>query len=175
MEKITVHYTYPLYLEASRIAYQNTKFCWFNRFFFGICFCIIFTFVWSKIILGILDLIGIFLSLLSLAYLFYEWSILPFSCKNLFEKQPMFKGEAEMYIDDNVIIDKTTLEKSTLERTIISETKIQIIHKYVLSKNLLLIFNTPATFFIIPKKFCVDEQQFARIVQIVRHFPQDKK
>jgi hypothetical protein len=166
METITINYRMEDYLQANRIVYQTNLAQQILKMVY-ITLCVLFSFIliinyllWKNI-----DTFSIFFIIFSLFFIFYEWTILPSSVKKMFKEQKRYFEEVTLIFSESEIIQICS----------ISETKLKWIYKYVWTEKMLLIFTSPLTFVIVPKKYCADEEQYKRICEIVTNFYQGEK
>lgn len=90
--------------------------------------------------------------------LFETYTLLPLRAKYYFNKQKQLQVDATISFDNDFICEKSSIQ----------ELKLKNVERYLLCKEMLLIYNTPKTFIMVPKRFCKDEQQFYRIVEITK-------
>jgi hypothetical protein len=161
MEKIIIHYTPSIYLEANKIHWRSQPLCWFYRVFFGLCFCFFSLVSFGNFLRAKFDIFTLLFSFFCLVYMLYEWTILPIISNNLYKKLKMFEDAVELSFCQDFIEEKSC----------VSDSKLHSIYQYKLKNDMLLVYVTPLTFAIVPKKFCTDDEQSNRIIDIVSKFP----
>ncbi|WP_365674169.1 YcxB family protein [Okeania sp. SIO3I5] len=101
--------------------------------------------------------------MLSITYVFYEWTWIPFLCKNSFEKdQKIFKNQITLIFKQDEIVSLCAYY----------EVKLRWFYKHITTPKMLLIFTTPYSFIIVPKKYCSSEEQYEKICHLIAKFPQ---
>ena len=88
----------------------------------------------------------------------HSFTILPRVIKHYYKIQKQMHGETIISIDSDCICQKSERHESTL----------RWIFRYLSSDNMLLVYNTPKTFMMIPKRFCKDEDQFNRVANLAK-------
>lgn len=163
METITINYRADDYLEANRIAYRHNSAQQTLRIIY-IILAILFTliFVLKYLMRQEVDSFAVFFIIFALMFIFYEWTFLPSSSKKMFEQQKKYFQEVTLSFAEDTISQFCS----------ISEVKLKWFYKHILTDKMLLIFTTPLTFIIVPKKYCASEEQYTKICQIVTNFPQ---
>jgi hypothetical protein len=154
MEEIRGEYTIEDYLVANRLHLKESPLFRGQTIIFSIMSVL-------YIILIIANPREIFLWIcLGICLLFstYWFTILPKLIKHNYKIQKQMHGETIISIDSDCLCQKS-------ER---HESKFYWIYRYLSSNNMLIAYNTPKTFIIIPKRFCHDEEQFNRFVNLAK-------
>lgn len=164
MEKLTINYRFQDYLEANRINWYQNKWLAIGLKLFSLLFFIlsILTIGLHYVLRETIAWFNIGLAIFFLLFIFYEWTILPWTGKRLFNLQKKYFNEVYFSFEEHQIIEITSFSK----------TKFSWIYKYVKTSKILLIYTNPTGLMIIPKKYCASEEQYEKICNIVANFPQ---
>ena len=98
-----------------------------------------------------------------LNYIFPNMIIYKIAYRISFKKQKMLQNENTIQIFYNYVIENTG----------ISESKFTEFEKIVITNETILLYNTRSTFIIIPKR-ALNENEYERIITIVKEFKTDK-
>jgi len=158
MEEIRGEYTVKDYIMANRLHISRNP-----------------SWKWSRIFLYILSFVYVLLIICSpgniiywiFLFLFfiianYPYAILPYWARRYYKLQKMH-GETVISVDS----DGNLCSKSQK-----GETKQKWVFRYLSSKDMLMVYNTPLTFIMIPRRFCKGEEQFAQFVNAAKELSQ---
>jgi hypothetical protein len=154
MEEIRGEYTIEDYLVANRLHSKKSPLFIVQTILFSVLSVLYILLIYANP-LDMFQWIFLFVSLLFSTYWF---TILPIMTKHYYKIQKQMHGETIISIDGDCICQKS-------ERY---ELKYSWILKYLSSDNMLIMFNTPRTFIMIPRRFCKDEEQFNRFVNLAK-------
>jgi hypothetical protein len=101
----------------------------------------------------------------SLYYISYPYTILPLRAKALFKQQRLAHGQIEVRFEGNQIIEKSPL----------SEGSINWLHHCLISDKIMLLYTTPKTFIMLPRRFFKDDAQFNEVKGFLETFPTGKR
>lgn len=155
MEEIRGEYTVEDYLVANRLHLKKSPL--FRVQTIGFSFLSV---LYIFLIFADPRNIAIWVVFLGICLLFstYWFTILPIMTKRDYKRQKQMHGETIISIDSDCICQKSEL----------NESKDYWIYRYLSSNNMLIAYNTPKTFIIIPRRFCKDEEQFNRFVNLAK-------
>ncbi|NES79240.1 MULTISPECIES: YcxB family protein [Okeania] len=158
--KLTINYRIQDYIEANRIDFRSRFIFQILRF---IALCYVLFLALFIAVSPHPNFYAIFVLILFLAFVFYEWTWLPFLSKNLFEKQrKFFNNQVTLIFKQDEIIEICAYQ----------ELKLRWFYKHITTPKMLLIFINPQGFIIIPKKYCSSEEQYEKICYLITKFPQ---
>ncbi|MFA5374606.1 MAG: YcxB family protein [Dehalococcoidia bacterium] len=161
IEVLSGEYTIQDYKLANRLHMTKSKMCQIMRA------------VWIALFLIFLFLAAIMLTevvlwlftVLCLFYILYPYTILPLRIKRLFEQQKLIHGKIEIRFEGNQIKSHSQLTEDSLKW----------LHHYVITDKMLLIYTTPRTFIMLPRRFFKDDAQFNGIKDYLHNFPMGDK
>jgi len=156
MEEIKGEYTVRDYLIANRLHmarspyFRLSRIIWYVLFFLSLL----------ATLTSPSDFILWVLLVLSLFNITYPYLILPHWVKRYFKIQKQMHGEITISFDSD---EGTISSKSET-----GEGKTRWIFKYLSNVEILLLFDTPLTFMMVPRRFCRDEEQFNRFIELAK-------
>jgi len=151
-EKIEFDYTLNDYYKSNLAYLLHQGKVWFIILFFSVGF-IYFLF---SILLVSSSLLNYVLILLCIYYMSYPFLGLYFRCKKFFKEQEQLQGKQEIYFTENEMVTRSTT----------SEEKIKRAYKILFTKNYLLIFNTPMTFTMIPRRIFNNQEDYDDVIRL---------
>ena len=161
MEKITINYRLDDYIKAYRILNNSN---WLFKISFSL-FLIRFAFDLIKEILAnqSINFLLLLNIILYLIVLFSDYTIIPLSSKLKFNQdKKCCKTEITLIFTEGEIKVISSILEGQYRR----------IYNHILTPKILLIFiDTPFYFTILPKKYCINEEQYEKICSIVTKLP----
>ena len=91
----------------------------------------------------------------------YPYTILPFMAKYYFAKQKQIHGQVKITLSEDRITETSQTGESTF---------LWLDH-YIVSERMILLYNTPKTFSMLPRRFIGDDTEFEYIEQFLDDFP----
>lgn len=156
MQEIKGEYTVRDYLIANRLHMARSPYFRLSRI---ICYVMVFLLLLAALTGPSDFILWVFLTLFSFI-ITYPYLILPHRVKRYFKIQKQMHGEITISFDSD---EGTISSKSET-----GEGKTRWIFKYLSNAEILLLFNTPLTFMMVPRRFCRDEEQFNRFIELAK-------
>ncbi len=160
MHEYSGEYTLDDYLLANRLSYGSKRSTKIAR----ILILVLLVFPVLIIIGNPSDVVSWAFIIFLLVMLFYPYTILPVMVKRLFSEQKQLHGQAKIVLDGNRII--TT--GSTGEATHLW------LHHYLEAEQMILLYATPNTFIMLPRRFLLDDSEYEYARQFLKDFPMHK-
>lgn len=158
--KLTINYRIQDYIDANRIDFRSRFIFQILRF---IALCYVLFLALFIAVSPNPNFYEILVLILFLAFVFFEWTWLPFLSKSLFEQQrKFFKNQVSLIFRQDEIVEICAYQ----------ELKLRWLYKHITTPKILLIFINPKSFIIVPKKYCSSEEQYEEICHLIAKFPQ---
>ncbi len=111
------------------------------------------------------DVLGWFIIAFCLYFISYPYTVLPLRSKALFKQQKQIHGRVEVRFEGDQIISNGPL----------TEGSTKWLHHYVISDKIMLLYTTPRTFVMLPRRFFKDDAQFNEVKAFLQTFPTGNK
>ena len=152
MDKLIFKYTFDDFYKANMIhKIKNKK--------FRIVASLMFLFLIVAVYMAVKNINNIF-AWIVIAYVMFYFSttfiVHRSRVKKYFEKQPALQSEQEVILYEDKIFIKNSQEESYIKK----------IHDLYVNEKFIIIYNTPVTFYVIPRRVCVDNNQFHHIADL---------
>ena len=160
-ELVSGEYTLEDYILANRLHMARS---WVWRIFI-IAFALLLVLLLILVIDNPRDIVSWIFIFLILLYVSYPYTILPLRAKALFKQHKLVHGKIEIQFEANQIIEKAPL----------SEGFINWLHHYLISDKIILLYTTPNTFIMLPRRFFKDDAQVNEVKGFLETFPIGKR
>jgi len=157
MIEICGEYTKDDYLLANRTTLKKT-----NAFLIPMIAWVSLTII---MILGILrtpfDLIHWMFFIICLVYLNYSSTILPIMVNKYFKEQKQIHGKVTINFDSDKILSRSPVDEHILKW----------LHHITITEKMILLYNTPKTFIMVPRGWFGNTEQYEATVLLLKNFP----
>ena len=160
MIELSGEYTINDYILANRIHIKHDKSWVLTKAIFAFFLVCMVIGIWAKPH----DPVNWIFAVLCLVYINYEHTILPSQTKKYFNEQKQLHGKVTIIFEQGKVSEKT----------IIGDTTFIWLHHIVITPAMLLLYNTPKTFIVTPRKWFSDNNQFEDAVKMLKDFPRNK-
>ncbi|AFY38655.1 hypothetical protein Lepto7376_2373 [[Leptolyngbya] sp. PCC 7376] len=165
MEEIRIKFTLKDYIDGNIVWHRQDKiqklyaiFLRLVAIFFAVA-CVI-SYVLNDIPTCIFSL---FFFVFSLRSAFKEQLTIPFAAKQTFDQcRKQFSQEQLFIFDRQVITIHSDIDDITM----------RWFDRHIITPDMLLIFTTPINFYLLPRKYFPSQEQYDKVCEIVRNFPQ---
>lgn len=89
---------------------------------------------------------------------FYPFTIMPYTTRRLYRMQRQMHGPVKAILDETQV---------TYESRLI-DTTCRWLYRVLATKRVLMLYNTPKTYILVPRRVCRDAAQYERIEQLAR-------
>jgi len=160
-EVLTGEYTIQDYILANRLHMARSK-MWYVMMILVILFLLV---AISVVIKRPHDVVSWIFIVFFIVYLGYPYTILPLQSRILFNRQKNVHGKIKVRFEPMQIIERGQLGESTYKW----------LHHYLVTDKMILLYNTPKTFIMLPRRFFRDDNQFNDIKNYLNSFPTGNK
>ncbi len=160
MHEYSGDYTLDDYLFANRLSYKAKRSTKITR----ILILVLLIFPVVIVIADPLDFVSWAFIVFLLVMLFYPYTIIPIMAKRLFSEQKQLHGKVKIVLDGNKIMTTSLTGEATL----------LWLHHCLVSEKMILLYGTPNTFIMLPRRFISDDSEIEYILQFMKNFPMHK-